>query len=990
MRARAGPLRAWTRNLLSSVLCLVVTLVSRPGRAWDPYLEWYTLETPHFRVHFHGGLERLAQRVGTLAEAAHQALASELDWEPTEIVHIALTDTSDFANGSATPLPYNTIRLFAVAPDDMSVLGDYDDWLDTLITHEHTHILHLDNVRGAPAVVNAIFGKTYTPNSWQPRWITEGLAVVKESAHGTAGRMRSSQFDMYLRADVLEDRLAGLDQMSHAALRWPSGNLWYLYGSRFLGWIFDVYGEDVAAAIAADYGQNFVPFGINRSVRRVTGRTYEELFEGWKKHLEARYAAQVAEVRARGVREGKRLTYSGRATWRPRVAPSCFSDDDPSLVYFRDDGHQTAGIYRLPLTSDGSAVAGEPRMVTRGHGNTLAFDASCALVFDAVGISRRRYWFFDLYRQLPGTSSPRGFSADRERITVGERAREPDVSPDGRSIAYVTHRAGTSTLRMARLDEDGHLFDQRRLVPSAHEEQAYTPRFSPDGRYIAYSVWTWGGYRDIRIVDVRTGRFEQVTRDRALDQQPTFSPDGRVLFFTSDRTGIPNIYAWVRDSGQLYQVTNVLTGAYMPEVSPDGRWLYYAGYTADGFDLFVMELDPSRWLPAPRVRDERPPAARRGDTGQWPVRPYEPLETLRPRSYSAALGTGTFGTTLSLATRGVDVAGWHAFAGSVSFDFTRWILQGRLSYRYGRLPFSLRMDAYRYAAPRNVEYNERPVPAVEHVTGVSSGVSYEAPGNFDRQNIAISYSAQNFELDMPPTGPPDPYARLPVRPHQGLMGIAHLGYFYTNAESTLYATGLEKGFTLALGVDYAGPFTASEHTLRSILLRSTGYVPLPWVRHHVLALGASGGSSGGTYPRRGHFFVGGFAESDVFDTFLSNTAQSAFVLRGYEPRQFRGRHFALFNAEYRFPLWYPDGGVSTLPVYFRSLTGTLFADLGGAFDRFDPYAPLAPLQLGVGGELWFRLTLGYFAGTALRLGWARGLGPLAPPPLTYFVAASAF
>src|SRR5690606_36304806 len=191
----------------------VATLVSGPARAWDPYLEWYTLETPNFRVHFHGGLERLAQRVGTLAEAAHEALAPELDWEPTELVHIALTDTSDFANGSATPLPYNTIRLFAVAPDDMSVLGDYADWLDTLITHEHTHILHLDNARGAVAVINAIFGKTITPNARQPRWITEGLAVVKESAHGAAGRMRSSQFDMYLRADVLEDRLAGLDQM---------------------------------------------------------------------------------------------------------------------------------------------------------------------------------------------------------------------------------------------------------------------------------------------------------------------------------------------------------------------------------------------------------------------------------------------------------------------------------------------------------------------------------------------------------------------------------------------------------------------------------------------------------------------------------------------------------------------------------------------------------------------------------------------------------
>jgi len=44
----------------------------------------------------------------------------------------------------------------------------------------------------------------------------------------------------------------------------------------------------------------------------------------------------------------------------------------------------------------------------------------------------------------------------------------------------------------------------------------------------------------------------------------------------------------------------------------------------------------------------------------------------------------------------------------------------------------------------------------------------------------------------------------------------------------------------------------------------------------------------------------------------------------------------------------------------------------------------------VGAELWFQLSLGYFARTTFRLGWARGVSPWAPPPQTYFVAASAF
>lgn len=983
-----------TRALLGLACLLAILLWPGRSQAWDPYLEWHTVETPHFRVHYHGGLERLAQRVGTLAEAAHAALAPELGWTPQELVHIVLTDTSEFANGSATPLPYDTIRLYAAAPDDMSVLGDYDDWLDLLITHEHTHILHLDNVRGFGAVVNALLGKTFTPNARQPRWISEGLAVVKESAHTTGGRMRSSQFDMFLRADVLEDRMAGLDQMSHSALRWPSGNLWYLYGSRFLGWIFDVYGHDTAAAIANDFAHSVIPYGINRSVRRATGRTYEELYDAWQEHLREHYERQLAPVIERGLREGRRLTFSGRSTLRPRRAPQCYyADPDlagaPSLLYFRDDGHKTAGIYQLPLTPDGRAAAGEPRMVTRAQGNTLGFDGECALFFDAIGISRRRYWLFDLYRQPRGTTSPRGLSSDRQRLTVGARAREPDVSPDGKRVAYVTQHAGTSTLRLAELTPDGRLGRSRRLVPSAHHEQAYTPRFSPDGKLVAYSVWTEGGYRDIRLVDVATGRFRQVTYDRALDQQPVFSPDGRTLYFTSDRTGIANVYAYRLESGELWQVTNVRTGAYMPEPSPDGRLLYYVGYTADGFDLFVLDLDEARWLPALPPPNDRLPAARRGDAGSWPVTPYNPLPTLRPRSYSVDLGSGTFGTTLSLTTGGFDVAGFHALAGDFSIDFSEGIPQGGIAYRYGRLPFDLRLAAYHRVFPRDVEVNEELLPSVERLTGASSGVSYEAPGNFDWQSISFSYAAQNFSHDVP-FRLPDPYARLPVRPHQGLLGVAHVGYSYTNAESTLYATGPEKGVTLGLGADYASPLTASEHTLYSILMRSTAYLLMPWARHHVVALGASAGASAGTYPRRGMFYTGGFAPSDVFDTFLSNTLQSAFVLRGYEPRQFRGAQFALLNAEYRFPLLYPDRGLSTLPVYFKSLSATLFADYGGAFDalQFDPR--LGALHLGLGGELWFRLHLGYFGNTTLRLGWAKGTSPLAPPPQTYFVASSAF
>jgi hypothetical protein len=76
---------------------------------------------------------------------------------------------------------------------------------------------------------------------------------------------------------VLEDNAAPLDVFSNVPRRWPQGNIWYLYGSFFLKWIAETYGEQAIRAMIDDYSRQIVPFGVNRSVRRATGRTFEEL-----------------------------------------------------------------------------------------------------------------------------------------------------------------------------------------------------------------------------------------------------------------------------------------------------------------------------------------------------------------------------------------------------------------------------------------------------------------------------------------------------------------------------------------------------------------------------------------------------------------------------------------------------------------------------------------------------------------------------------------
>jgi hypothetical protein len=988
-----------SRRAIAAFALAGATLATAPrAHAGDPYLDWYTIPTPHFRVTFHSGLEEPAQRTATLLEAIHARLVPELGWSPTERTEVLLTDVTDSANGSATALPYNAIRLFVTAPDDMSPLGEYDDWLSELVTHEYTHVLHVDNISGIPALLNAVLGKTSAPNQVQPRWILEGLAVAVESEHTGGGRLRSTQFDMILRADVLEGRMARLDQMSHPARRWPTGNLWYLYGGAFIGWIADVYGPDTYAAVATDYGSNILPWGINRSIRRATGRTYPELFEGWRTHLERRYRDQIAEVERRGLREGTRLTHRGRVAGSPRWVPPCARESDrEEIVYYADDGHQPLGFWRVPLDSRTSAAEGDAKLWARSSGHNVSFEPSCGFVFDTTAPSNRRYYFNDLFRQPKGTRSERGLRGSRERLTTGKRAREPDVSPDGTKIVYVTNRAGTSTLRIADLTPEGKIERERALVRSARYEQAFGPRFSHDGKRVAYSAWSRGGYRDVRVVDVATGRFWEVTHDTALDQQPVWSPDDRFLYFTSDRSGIANVYAYDMATGVLRQVTNVKTGAYMPEPSPDGQTLAFIGYSADGFDLYSIPVDRSRWLdpvppPGPRAQPHPEP-----DTKRWKVVPYNPLPTLRPHSYELEYGTGTWGDTLRVTTSGFDIAGLHAFSATLLTPISRGEPSVSLTYAYGRLPMDFFLSGFRQAAPRRgYRYGDQEPVFTETFTGVATGIAYTEPGENDLQTVALFYTAGEFDSKLPVGTAADPYAKVTVDPHRGFLGIVGLGYGYTNVDGSLYGISAERGMTIGASLNLASKETGSDDTLTEVLGHVTGYIPMPWAAHHVLALAASGAAAVGTYPRRGLYYTGGFVTDQpiiptVLDAYRNGVRQGGFVLRGYKPAQFIGSNYNLLNAEYRFPIVYADRGLSTLPVFLRGVSGTLFADYGAAYDEIDLEDPFDLFHAGVGGELWVDLVLGYHAQGNIRLGYARGLDSEAiHGGQTYVVVASAF
>lgn len=979
------------------VVALVVAIFlggERSARAnGDPKLLWRSLETKHFRISYYSGEEDVARYVGGLAESIYARLSPAMNWQPTERTEIALTDFTDSANGSAGALPYNAVDLNLTAPDDLSPLGDVDDWYLELLTHEYTHVLHTDQIRGVPALINRILGKTLAPNQFQARWLLEGLAVWVESDFTSGGRLRSSQWNMFMRSDVLENNLAPLDVFSNTPRRWPQGNIWYLYGSFFVKWIADTYGEDAIRKIIYDYGEQVIPLAMNRSVRRATGKTYEELYEGWVASMRRQYGAQAALVRARGIREGKRLTFSGQNVQKPRFIPKgAWPGTEGDILYYRDDGHSTAAMYRLPVDRDaqgnlvGARENDRENFVRANVATAVSFQPDGGIVFNGVDVYNNLFSYGDLFQMKAGEKSPRGIEGNRKRLTEGFRAESPDVSPDGRRVVFTTNHHGTTRLQIASLGPDG-LSGTRELVPGDRFDQTFAPRWSPDNRHVAYSVWKRGGYRDVRYVDTQDGSYVEVTKDRAIEGGPAFSPDGKWLFFHSDRTGVMNIYAWEIATQRLKQVTNVINGAYQPEISPNGKTLLYVGYTSKGFDLFAMPLDEATWLDALPYVDDRPAMHHIPPPIDTPSVPYNPLHTLRPRKFSLDITPGNFGQAFVVSTSGADIAGMHALTLSMTSESDKPALQGSLGYSYGRLPFDAGMRVFRSLAPRaGFQFGDSYKPTlVEENVGLETSLSYSLPRAYDGQNFAVSYTYSRVATEIAyPIDRINPYD-TPAFPRKGMFGALHFGWAYSNVERYMWSVSNEKGFAVSAALDWADSWLASDFSGYALTAHFTTYQQMPWKHHHVLALHAGGGTGGGNMGTRGLYYVGGFLDFPLIDTVRNYLIQGGVVMRGYPVVALVGRNLALLNAEYRFPIVNIDRGPSTLPVFLNRISGAAFVDYGSAFD--DPHT--AKFKTGVGAELWFDVTLGYVVGLTFRAGHARGLAS-GGTDQTYFVAAVPF
>jgi Tol biopolymer transport system component len=636
-------------------------------------VEWFTTETDHFVIHYHQGVEWTARKVTSIADKVYDTVTEEYHYPLKDKVHVVVRDLEDHANGFAV-WHLNWITIWAT--NSTFMLRGRHDWIYGTFVHEFAHIvslhrsanwngliegMRLGGVTGRSTESNSEFGGTlFLSANPVPRWWAEGAAQLDAADSGDD--LFDSNQAMLLRTAVLENNLLNFDELHNIAVRENfSGELVYNQGFDFLRWLRDKFRLDkpefsqLNLQLALQQAQH-KHFDFEKNFQELFGKPARQLYKEWQTEITNNYSQQTAELRKQTVsgekirliddddlakiKDSKERAYKdGIWNFYPRYSPDghFFSYVSSNLVNVR--------YLERPydLTSMQGAGAGkiktpQPTEVNSpsswaAESNDAAHESSAALNFAVKGrsyawspdstkmiVSRKvhdltgGYQYYDLYLlDLSPLKRDKKSSPKVKRLTHQLRAIQPTWSPDGERVVFAKNQDGTIALYISDIEQ---LSTPHALIDHGAGAQALDPTWSPDGKRLAYTLFRDGDkHNSIWVYDFRTQQSAPLLQGNCEFRDPSWAADGNEIIFSSDLSGIFQIYKVSTQSqaaiAELTPLTNISSGGFYPYLRPDGKELLYSYFSSFGFKLYHLtpQLTPLKSLQltnAPPSNDAEP------------------------------------------------------------------------------------------------------------------------------------------------------------------------------------------------------------------------------------------------------------------------------------------------------------------------------------------------------------------------------------------------
>lgn len=231
------------------------------------------------------------------------------------------------------------------------------------------------------------------------------------------------------------------------------------------------------------------------------------------------------------------------------------------LIYSLQMKELAPSMWRI--ATDGSA----PRRIDipGGEGLGPALSPSGERLVYERGVTDCNIWRYDLPHGIGDSRRP------RKIIFSTQLDGAAQISPQGDRIVFGSTRSGSYEIWVAASD------GSNQLKLTSMEPSVGSPRWSPDGRTIAFDTFgETDGDNAIYLIDADGGPARRLAIEgRGVAQRPSWSYDGKWIYFTSRRSGSQQIWKVPSTGGKPIQITR--EGGNHPFESPDGKIVYYVG-----------------------------------------------------------------------------------------------------------------------------------------------------------------------------------------------------------------------------------------------------------------------------------------------------------------------------------------------------------------------------------------------------------------------------